>query len=129
MAIKRTYTAGRFAIFLNGVSIAHFSELQGITTSADVASKKRGLLAHELTHLVQQNEGKRNVNILLTKPDASRSTLQKLRSSAGRQIKLTAYNKLGATTLALKVKIVKVETDVMQQEWTLTFESIQRAPL
>ncbi len=126
MATSSPIAATRFGISIDGVQIASFSELQGITSKVEVLPKKTRLLAHELTHVVQQHVGKNNIIIRLNSPSSDRTSLDRLRRSTGREIKLTAYNKSGAPTLTIKGKAVKIETDVMQQEWSLTYETIQR---
>jgi hypothetical protein len=126
MATGTPIAASRFSLSIDGVPVASFSELQGITTSTRVAPKKGGLLTHELAHALQQTAGSRNVKIFLAKPESSRTNLQKLRISAHKQIKLTAYNQQGTPALALTGTVAKVETDVLQQEWSITYETIQR---
>lgn len=117
---------GRIGISIGGVQIASFPELKAITTKGDRLPKGNKLLAHELTHVVQQHVGKKNIIIRLNGSDLDRASLNKLRSSAGREIKLTVYNKSGAPTLAIKGNVGQIETDATQQEWALTYESLQR---
>lgn len=119
--------ATRFEISIEGVQIASFSELQGISTSVDVAPKSRGLLAHELTHTVQQSVGKKDVTIRFSKlEDSGFMSKYRQRTLAGSQIKLTGYSKTGASVFAITGVVGEVGNDVLQQEWSITYEAIQR---
>ena len=127
MAKESPVAASRFGISIDGVQIASFSELLGIATKVDATPKSRGLLAHELTHVVQQKVGKRDVTVRLSKLENSGLTSRaRLRKSAGRRVKLTAYNKFGAPILSIIGLAAKVDTDTSQQEWSITYETIQR---
>lgn len=126
MIDNKSKSTTRIGVSICGVQIASFSELKGITTKDDRLPTGKKLLAHELTHVVQQHVGKKDIMIRLNGSGLNRVTLNKLRSSAGREIKLTVYNKSGAPTLAIKGMVGQIETNAMQQEWTLTYEAIQR---
>lgn len=130
MAMRSPVAAARFDISVDGVQIASFSELQGITTKVDAVDRStRSISPHELTHTIQQNAKGVPVVVRAGKVSAERNGLFKLQSSARKQVKVTAYDGRGTPVAGFTGPLHSATAggnDVLQQEWSLTYEQIQR---
>ena len=76
--------------------------------------------------MVQQRANGKPVAVYGQKADTDLAFLKKL---ARRMVRITALDARGNPTLAFQGVALDASTDVMQQEWTLTYESIQRVLL
>ncbi len=115
--------ASRFGISMDGVQIGSFSELQGISTKVDPhhASSPQGM--QHLAQFVQRNTGKRGVTFRLKKPNGPMAS-QRIRQ--GKTVEITAYDRMGAPVFAISGRAKGVDQDVLQQEWSIVYETIQR---
>jgi phage tail-like protein len=144
MAQDTPVAASRFGISIDGVQIASFSELQGITTEVDV-----------IEHIESTNEGVRVMKIPgVTRPkgevkfkmamgtnlemnswlEAAQSGMMDQARKSCSLVMYDAENKPVARfylenawpTKCVLNPLRAGGNDVMQQEWSLTFEGIQR---
>ena len=144
MAHEDPIAASRFGISIDGVQVASFSELQGITTDVDVVE-----------HFESTSEGVRVMRVPGTVRASNRVTFKMAMSTnlemnawleaaqAGRMAEarkscsLVAYNATNepvmrfylVNTWPMSCKLTPLRagsTEVLQQEWTLTYEAIQR---
>ena len=144
MAQETPVAASRFGISVDGVQIASFSELQGITTEVDV-----------IEHIESTDEGVRVMKIPgVTRPKGE----VKFKMAMGSNLEMNAWLEAAQSGMMSQARkscsLVMYDAenkpvarfylenawptkcvlnplraggnDVMQQEWSLTFEGIQR---
>lgn len=120
----------RFGISVDGVPIASFSELQGITTKVDVtrgtSTTARSVAPESFVAAIGPYTGKRGVTFRLGRPAGNAAALGRLAAMRGRRITLTAFDRSGRALAAVVGTSRGGGNDVLQQEWTLTYETIQR---
>jgi phage tail-like protein len=144
MAFEDPIAASGFGISIDGVQVASFSELQGITTDVDVIehfeSTDSGVRVIRLPGTVKANNKvtfkmamstNLEMNAWLEAAQAGRM------AEARKSCSLVMYNSLHEpvaryyleNTWPVSCKLSPLRaggTEVLQQEWTLTYESIQR---
>ena len=144
MAHEDPVAASRFGISIDGVQIASFSELQGITTDVDVIehfeSTDEGVRVMRVPGTVRANNKvsfkmamstNLELNAWLEAAQAGRIT------EARKSCSLVMYNSVNepvarfylenAWPISCKLSPLRAgSSEVMQTEWTLTYEGIQR---
>ena len=144
MANESPVSASRFGISVDGVQIASFSELQGISTEVDVIehieSTDDGVRVHKIPG-VTRPKGEVKFKMAMGTNLAMNAWLEE--SQAGKMdvarkscslVMYDAENKPVARFYLENAWPIKCTlsplraggSDVMQQEWSLTFETIQR---
>ena len=113
-------TAGEGAVTLRIGREAIGTCDQVLVISGPTAAQSKRLLAHELTHVVQQKAGQK-VSLQLSKVSFS-GAKPKL---AGQVLQIDMKDDTGRV-FAMAGKVQAGGNDVMAQEWTITYESIQR---
>ncbi|TDT73757.1 hypothetical protein BDE40_2532 [Litoreibacter halocynthiae] len=128
MPNKTPVAASRFSISVDGVEVASFSELQGISTKVDVTPRTtpRKLLAHELTHAVQKTVGYGPVAVRVKTADIGKSAAQKLRSAVGRMLILTATNARGGVASRFRGRLIAPERSANAETVTIVCDHLQR---
>ena len=136
--------ASRFGISIDGVPVASFSELQGIATDVDVIehfeSTDEGVRVMRVPGVVRANNKitfkmamSTNLEMNLWLEAAQAGRMKEARKSCS----LVMYNSTNepvarfylekAWPMSCKLTPLRAGgNDVMQQEWTLTYEGIQR---
>ncbi len=96
-----------------------------ITVDRGIGQRQgKALLAHELTHVVQQNPGQ---PVTLQLDGVDRATAQSLVPSQVKIIMLSMTDTAGRK-FGISGKVTKVEPSrAAANQWTLTLESVQRA--
>jgi hypothetical protein len=126
MHIKSPVSAAHFALSIDGVQIASFSELQGISTTANTKPAPRKLLAHELTHTVQQVVGAGRVAVSVKAAYLGDAAVQKLRRSIGRSLTLSATNSRGSVAASYSGKLLAPERTTAGETVTIVCDRLQR---
>ena len=96
-------------------------------TDTAQTAQSRNLLAHELSHTIQQAQGKKGVTFTfakLIKEDAT--TLFRIKRWVRKTVKTTAFSESGKAVLTLSGTVTKVEKNSRTQEWSICYETIQR---
>jgi phage tail-like protein len=144
MAYEDPVAASRFGISIDGVQICSFSELQGITAEVEVVehyeSTDEGVRVMRVPGNVKANNKitfkmamSTNLEMNAWLEAAQAGRLKEARKSCS----LVMYNSMhepvarfylfNAWPMACKLTPMRAGgNEVMQQEWTLTYESIQR---
>jgi phage tail-like protein len=144
MATESPIAATRFGISIDGVQIASFSELQGITTEVDVIehreSTDEGVRIAKCVGNLRVNQDVKfkmamgsNLEMNAWLEAAQGGLMDQARKSCS-LVMYDATNKPVARyylerawpTKCVVSPLRAGGNDVMQQEWTLTYESIQR---
>lgn len=125
MASRTPITASRFGITIDGVEVASFSELQGISTQVDTATG-RSIAPHELAHVVAQSGRGRAVTFRTGKLTATPEARMQLTNAKGRRVTITAFDRKGKPMSAIAGIAGSSGRGAAQQEWTITYETIQR---
>lgn len=104
-----------------------FSQARSIGERKTETAHSKKLLAHELTHTIQQAQGKKGITFSfakLTKEDAT--THFRIKKWIGKTVKITAISESGKSVLTLRGTLTKAEKDSRTQEWSICYETIQR---
>lgn len=144
MATEQPVAASRFGISIDGVQIASFSELQGITTEVDVIEHREstddGVRVVKLVGNSKVNQDVKfkmamgtNLEMNSWLEAAQAGMMEQARKSCS-LVMYDAENKPVARfylenawpTKCVLSPLRAGGSDVMQQEWTLTYEAIQR---
>jgi phage tail-like protein len=144
MAFEDPIAASGFGISIDGVQVASFSELQGITTDVDVIeyfeSTDTGVRVMRVPGTVKANNKvtfkmamSTNLEMNAWLEAAQAGRLNEARKSCS----LVMYNSVhepiarfylqNAWPVSCKLSALRAgSAEVLQQEWTLTYEGIQR---
>ncbi|SFR52775.1 eCIS core domain-containing protein [Litoreibacter janthinus] len=126
--LSKAASAG-FTLSIDGVEIASFSELQGISTKATAKSEPRKLLAHELTHVAQKTVGAGAVSLTVKTTDLGQIAAQKLRGGSGRMLTVTATNARGGDIASYSGKLLPPDRSATSETVTIVCEHLQRVAL
>lgn len=126
MTNRTPVAASRFSLSIDGFQIASFTELQGITTKVAAKSEPRKLLAHELTHTVQQTAAIGPVSLIVRSADLGRLAVQRLRSATGRVLTLTATSARGAPVASYRGKLLAPDRSAKSESITIVCDHLQR---
>lgn len=114
--------AGGATLLIGREVIGHCDRL--VVDGGIGAAKGKDLLAHELTHLVQQKAGQ---SVTLRLGGVAQAVAIHLTASQPRTIILQMTDPAGRT-FAISGKVVQARPadGARQQEWSITYETIQR---
>lgn len=125
MTIQKTKTQGQISIKIDGTDVASFSELQGITTQVDRPAAPRRIMAHQLSHTVQQAARARRFAMNVKAAQLGHVAAQRLARAKGRKMILHVTDDAGRPAAAFRATFHSA-TQSKAQEWTLVYEGIQR---
>ena len=104
-----------------------FNQIRSIGNFKTDTAHARKLLAHELSHTIQQAQGKKSITFTFAKLPIEDATTQfRIKHWLGKTVKTTAISESGKSVLTLRGTVTKAEKNSKTQEWSICFETIQR---
>lgn len=104
-----------------------FNQIRSIGDYKTETAYSRNLLAHELSHTIQQLQGKKGITFTFVKfAEEDATTLFRIKRWLGKTVKTTAVSESGKSILTLRGTVTKAEKDSKTQEWSICYETIQR---